>query len=70
MDKDEYFKILEDVCLFNYRHSVSDSEWIAQNSLSYNQRRVEKDILNDLVNKKNEENKTNRIEMNAMKYYE
>jgi hypothetical protein len=70
MDKDDYFKILEDVCLFNLRHFGTDSEWITQNSLSYNQRRVEKDILSDLVNNKNEENKINRIEMNAMKYYE
>ena len=70
MDKDEYFKILEDVCLFNLRHSVSDSDWIAQNSLSYNQKRADKDILYDLGDNKNEENKTNRIEMNAMKYYE
>jgi len=69
MDKDDYFKILDDVCLFDGK-LITDSEWIAQNSLSYTHRREEKDLLAQLMNSKTEENKVNRIEVNAMKYYE
>ncbi len=69
MDKDDYFKILDDVCLFD-RKLITDSDWIAQNSLSFTQRQEEKDLLAQLLNVKTEENKVNRIEVNAMKYYE
>ena len=73
MDKDEYFKILEQLSTFNYQNYFTESEWNEQCALSNIPKKDEKDSSGDnpLVALANEieESKINKEEMNAMKHY-
>lgn len=73
MDKDEYFKILEDVCIYNTESYLNDEEWTLQSGLALVNKKEEKEFTNlhELnPNDDNESKKESRMELNAMKYYE
>lgn len=71
MDKDEYFKILEDICCTDLSTYVLERDWATQSILTQTSKRELTDSVNKEINvKENDDFRMNKLEMNVMKYYE
>ena len=73
MDKDEFFRILEENALIDIEAYLSDSSFAQQNYMSQLYENPQRDSeFEDLAKSKNEDedNRAIRIEKNAIKYYE
>jgi hypothetical protein len=64
MDKDDYFKILEEPCCYNFNNYLDDKSWATLIGLSH----VSGGDVTQLPEK--EVMKKNKIELNTFKYYE
>jgi hypothetical protein len=71
MDKDEYFKILEETCSYNFQNYYNDPEWERQTTLSQiPKRETSTDFTLKTAFETSEHSKRDKIELNTMKYYE
>jgi hypothetical protein len=71
MDRDEYFRILEEASSYNIENYVFDREWVSISGLSHIQKSDREDTqFNELNNKVEEENKTTKKEKNIYKVLE
>jgi hypothetical protein len=66
MDKDDYLNTLEEASCFNFENYISDIKWRSQCSLSH----ISKGCSPSISVDKENEIKKNKIEANAIKYYE
>lgn len=69
MDKEEYFKVLEEVCCTDLETLVSERDWTIQSYIAQNSKAETGISLNSEI-KDSEESKVSKIEMNLMKHYE
>lgn len=77
MDKDEYFKIIEEECCYNINNFFLDMDWALQSSIAHNskveeyekQKRIEQDYKNHEVNSFHFSKKAN-LHYNLIKPYE
>jgi hypothetical protein len=67
MDKDEYFKLLEEVCAYNLIDPFKDKNWYSQTLLSNVQKSGEIFSENSSEQDKSKESK---VERNLIKYFE
>ena len=65
MDKDDYFKILEEPCCYNFENYLNDKSWATLIGLSH----VSSKDASHLPEKESN-SKKNKIELNTFKYYE
>ena len=70
MDKDEHFKILEQLSSFNFENYFTETEWVEQCALSAVAKKEEKESNEDVsISLENIGNKINKEEINMMKNY-
>ncbi len=67
MDKDDYFKFLEEVCAYNVIDPFKESHWYTQALLSNVQRGGEKPFEESQAE---DTSKESRLEKNLIKYFE
>ncbi len=72
MDRDDYFKILDDASCFNLENYFTDKEFSLMGALSNVQTEREEDIVNSLDKSDNFENlkKSGKKDKNALKMLE
>ena len=71
MDKDEYFRILEEASCYNIENYVFDREWVSISGLSHIQKNEkENNKYIESVNKFEDENTASKNEKNIYKILE
>jgi hypothetical protein len=67
MDKDEYFKLLEEVCAYNIINPFKERDWYTQTLLSSVHKPVE---MSSEDWSEEEKSKESKVEKNLLKFFE
>ena len=71
MDRDEYFRILEEASCYNIENYVFDREWVSISGLSHIQKNdKEENRFLEIISKVEEENKALKKDKNIYKILE